>query len=70
MIEEYIGCRAEAFTERDILKLGRVYNSLRDGMAKREDFFNVKATSPEPEKAEALKKDLAGEGIEVIGDEI
>ncbi|HHV97229.1 MAG TPA: hypothetical protein GXX37_12300 [Clostridiaceae bacterium] len=70
MIEEFIGCRAEAFTERDILRLGRVYNSLRDGMAKREDFFNVKATSPEPEKAEALKKDLAGEGIEVIGDEI
>jgi len=61
MIEEYIGCRAEAFTERDILKLGRVYNSLRDGMAKREDFFNIKATSPEPEKAEAIKKDLTGE---------
>ena len=61
MIEEYIGCRAEAFTERDILKLGRVYNSLRDGMAKREDFFNIKATSPEPEKAEALKKDLVSE---------
>jgi len=61
MIEEFIGCRAEAFTERDVLKLGRVYNSLRDGMAKREDFFNIKATSPEPEKAEAIKKDLTGE---------
>lgn len=61
MIEEFIGCRAEAFTERDVLKLGRVYNSLRDGMAKREDFFNIKATSPEPEKAEALKKDLVSE---------
>ncbi len=61
MIEEYIGCRAEAFTERDVMKLARVYNSLRDGMAKREDFFNIKATSPEPEKAEALKKDLVSE---------
>ncbi len=61
MIEEFIGCRAEAFTERDVMKLARVYNSLRDGMAKREDFFNIKATSPEPEKAEALKKDLTGE---------
>ena len=61
MIEEFIGCRAEAFTERDVLKLGRVYNSLRDGMAKREDFFNIKATSPEPEKAEAIKKDLVSE---------
>lgn len=58
MIEEFIGCRAEAFTERDVMKLARVYNSLRDGMAKREDFFNIKATSPEPEKAEAIKKDL------------
>ena len=61
MIEEFIGCRAEAFTERDVMKLARVYNSLRDGMAKREDFFNIKATSPEPEKAEAIKKDLTGE---------
>jgi len=61
MIEEFIGCHAEAFTERDVMKLARVYNSLRDGMAKREDFFNIKATSPEPEKAEALKKDLTGE---------
>lgn len=61
MIEEFIGCRAEAFTERDVMKLARVYNSLRDGMAKREDFFNIKATSPEPEKAEALKKDLVSE---------
>jgi len=61
MIEEFIGCRTEAFTERDVMKLARVYNSLRDGMAKREDFFNIKATSPEPEKAEAIKKDLTGE---------
>jgi len=68
MIEEFIGCRAEAFTERDVLRLGRVYNSLRDGMAKREDFFNIKATSPEPEKAEAIKKDLAG-GKEGTGDD-
>jgi len=68
MIEEFIGCRAEAFTERDVLRLGRVYNSLRDGKAKREDFFNIKATSPEPEKAEAIKKDLAG-GKEGTGDD-
>ena len=40
-IEAYIGCKAEAFTMNDLIKLKRIYRSLKDGMAKREDFFQL-----------------------------
>ncbi|MDW0354986.1 hypothetical protein [Bacillus velezensis] len=52
MIEEYIGSNVDAFTEQDFLKIGRIYTSLRDGMAKKEDYFNVKATGATRSKAE------------------
>lgn len=41
MLEKYIGCRSEAFTDNDFVRLKKVYVSLRDGMAKREDYFEV-----------------------------
>ena len=43
MIEEYLGYSAESFTAQDIVKLRGVYSSLKDGMAKREDFFKLAA---------------------------
>lgn len=42
MLEKFIGCKADAFSEQDIVRLKSVYRSLRDGMAKREDYFEVK----------------------------
>ena len=39
-IEKYIGCNAGAFTENDFIRLKNVYRSLRDNMAKREDYFD------------------------------
>jgi hypothetical protein len=44
MIEKYFGYKAEAFTEQDGLKLATIYNSLKDGMSKREEWFNIKGT--------------------------
>lgn len=41
MIEKYIGCKSEAFSENDMIRLNNIYRSLRDGMAKREDYFEV-----------------------------
>lgn len=38
-LEKYIGCNAPAFSENDFHRLSNVFRSLRDGMAKREDFF-------------------------------
>jgi len=48
MIEKLIGCAVEAFTDNDFVRLRSVYKSLRDNMAKREDYFDV----PKP-KSEA-----------------
>jgi len=66
MIEEYIGCKAEAFTEKDVLKLVRVYNSLKDGMAKREDYFGVK-TAAKPDGAKKIEDELKNDAKEPGG---
>ncbi|MGG4171610.1 hypothetical protein ABEW20_07475 [Bacillus safensis] len=52
MIEEYVGSKLDAFTEQDYLKIGRIYTSLRDGMAKKEDYFNVKVSGATKSKIE------------------
>jgi hypothetical protein len=41
MIEKFLGCKAEAFSENDFVRLKGVYRSLHDGMAKREDYFEI-----------------------------
>lgn len=41
MLEKYIGCKADAFSENDFIRLKSVYRALRDGMAKREDYFEA-----------------------------
>lgn len=41
MLEEYIGCNSDVFSENDFVRLRKVYRSLKDGMAKREDYFNI-----------------------------
>ncbi len=35
MIEKYLGCKSDAFSENDFVRLKKVYRALRDGMAKR-----------------------------------
>jgi len=48
MIEKKIGVNIDSFTEKDVLSLLKVYNSLKDGMSKREDFFEAdKPPTPE-----------------------
>lgn len=62
MLEKYIGCKLEAFSENDLIRLNNVYRSLNDGMAKREDYFDIAAglevgeVSDPFEKAEEKKK--------------
>ena len=43
MLEKYIGCGADAFSDNDFIRLSNVYKALRDGMGKREDYFDLKA---------------------------
>ena len=50
MIEERLGHNYESFNEQDYVQLRSIYQSLQDGMAKREDFFNTqkkKSESPQ-----------------------
>lgn len=65
MIEEYLGCNSDAISENDFIRLRKVYGSLRDGMAKREDYFNIKSTEKSvfelPPKEEAPKNNLVQE---------
>jgi len=52
MLEKYIGCKAEAFSENDMLRLNKVFVSLKDGMASREDYFEVGLDEKKEESAE------------------
>lgn len=40
-IEKYIGCKSSAFTMNDLVRLKRVYTSLKDGMARPEEIFGL-----------------------------
>ncbi|SFM44339.1 hypothetical protein [Salibacterium qingdaonense] len=42
-IEAQLGYNTDAFTEYDIVELGKIYNSLKDGMSKKEDWFKKEA---------------------------
>ncbi|MEN2666011.1 hypothetical protein AAHO55_01625 [Listeria aquatica] len=54
-IEERFGYNSEAFSERDYLDLIEIFNSLKDGMSKPSDWFNVS------KKEGQTKSDLAKE---------
>ena len=41
MVEKRVGCKSEAFSEKEMLQLFKVFNSIKDGMGKREDFFDA-----------------------------
>lgn len=49
MLEGYLGCSSDAFSENDFIRLRNVYKSLKDGMAKREDYFEIKGAKKESE---------------------
>lgn len=58
-LEKFAGCNTEAFTEQTLLSLGRVYTALKDGAAKREDYFEIAkpdAAENSEEKPEKEKK--------------
>lgn len=52
MLEKYLGSNADAWTENDFVRIRKVFTSLKDGMAKKEDYFDVKATTATKSKAE------------------
>lgn len=66
MVEDRFGYNLESFTEQDFIKLRTISQSLKDGVAKREDFFNTKAT-PKPEApATSLEAQFTGDAAETV----
>ena len=52
MIIERLGHKLDATIETEVVSLGKIYKSLKDGMSKREDWFNLQ--SEDNKKAEDL----------------
>ena len=67
MIETHLGYSVSAIDERTLVKLGKIYNSIKDGMGKVEDFF------PTPEQKTTGRKPIdtqkPAEQAEVVSDE-
>lgn len=67
MVEEKLGHNFESFTEQDFIQLKSINQSLQDGMAKREDFFNIKPKSEQPKtslEAQFNSEQKEGESVE------
>lgn len=70
MIEEYIGYNVESFSEQDIIKLRGVYSSLKDGMAKKEDFFNYGINKKSKDTVKTKGKNILEENEEDFSKEV
>jgi hypothetical protein len=60
MIEKTLGCRQSAFTAKDVVKMRRIYTSIRDGMGKASDYFEGLPAEKPAQKASGNTK-LDGE---------
>ncbi len=60
-IEKYIGCKSKAFSMNDCIRLRKVFTSLKDGMSKREDYFDL-GVDPDPEIKNPYEEKAAGKG--------
>jgi hypothetical protein len=47
MIEKLLGHKADAISERELIRLRKIYASVRDGMGSREQYFDVGAANPD-----------------------
>lgn len=56
MIEERFGYTADKFTEVDLVDLGGIYHSLKDGITKKEEWFEIKNNESKNEKNELEKE--------------
>lgn len=69
MLEKYIGCKKEAFSNQSVVRLKNVYNTIRDGSASVEQYFDMSADAPVPDKPqEAQEPPARQEGQESLSD--
>lgn len=70
MLEKFIGCKSESFSMNDLIRLKRVYKSLKDGMAKREDYFEmIPEANPDDVDNPFEGKKQRATGKEAVADE-
>ncbi len=63
MLEKYIGCKKEAFSQQSVIRLRNVYNTLRDGSASVEQYFDLSAASPTQDKPQEALADHRKEQV-------
>lgn len=61
MLESYIGCKKEAFSQQSVVRLKNVYNTLRDGSASVEQYFDMSIASPEQPTSQSSENRLTAE---------
>ena len=64
-LEAYAHCKTEAFTEMNYLQFTKVFRSLKDGMSKPEDYFDIrvgKSAEMASQTEEEFKKEAAKRG--------
>lgn len=57
MLERRLGHKLDATIEQELVQLRRIYTSIKDGAAKREEFFDLSAASPEGGQKPAQAKE-------------
>lgn len=55
MLESYIGCKKDAFSQQSVIRLKNVYNTLRDGSASVEQYFDMSLSAPVPTQQQPEK---------------
>lgn len=68
-LEEYIGCKVEAFTEQSIIRLRGVYTAITEGRADREDYFNLPKVEAQSEPENTTKSATTAEKSAAISSE-
>jgi len=60
MVEVRIGHKTTAITVKQLVDLGKIYNSIKDGMSKREDWFDMPSAHTSKESKDLTGKIKAG----------
>lgn len=68
MLEKYIGCKKEAFSQQSVIRLKNVYNTLRDGSASVEQYFDMEdiASSANPQGPASIPSETPREEPEQV----
>lgn len=68
MLESYIGCKKEAFSQQSVVRLKNVYNTIRDGSASVEQYFDMSKAAPAKATAEPAPVAEPAPEIPLVGE--